>query len=166
MPRKLRLVPNRKLDQKTDIKPISFVLKGLALIGKPFYFILSNLVIGLAFILSLIGHIVNSLVAGFVKAVSTPVKKVAKPAKPRAKLPSIGSFFRLETLRISLLELKILSRIRKLFARKVTRFQKLKLRKRITFIVLFVGVLSACTYIYLAIFRSLPSPKQLSQREP
>lgn len=166
MPRKSRLVPNGEPGQKIDVKPISLGLTVLAFIGKPFYFMLSNWVVGIAFLLSLIGHLVNSLAAGFVKAVSTPVKKVARPAKPRVKIPNVGSFFKLETLRISLLELKILSRIRKLFVKRVTRFQKLKLKKRIAFVVLVVGVLSVLTYVYLAIFKSLPSPKQLSQREP
>lgn len=97
------------------------------------------------------------------KLKSLPTLRVKAP-KPR--IPKVGSFFKLETLRISLLELKIVSSARKLFVKKITRFQKLQLKKRVGLIALTLGVLSLTFYIYFAIFRSLPSPKQLSQREP
>lgn len=166
MPRRSKLAHKGHYGQNKTPRLIGYVLTGLALIGKPFYVVLSNLIIGLAFILSFIGYLVNSLVANIINTFRTPIKKVIKTPKPKAKLPSVTSFFRLETLRISLLELKILSRIRKLFVRKVSRFQKLKLRRRIALTVLVIGTLTAVIYVYLAIFRSLPSPKQLSQREP
>jgi 1A family penicillin-binding protein len=156
MPRKSRLVPSKK--------PISFVLTGLALIGKPFYLILSNLVIVLAFVLSLIGHAVNTFINGLIKAFHPP-KKV-KLSKPRAKLPNIGSFLKLESLRISLLELKFISRLRKLLVIRISRFQKLQLKKKVTLMLVVLGFVSSILYVYLSIFRDLPSPKQLSQREP
>lgn len=153
---------------------LTTVAKGLSLIGKPFYFILSSLAIALAFILSLIGSSINTLIIPLVRAFRAPKKvRLAKPREkrvvyvfPKIKLPNVGAFFKLETLKASLFELKAASKIKKFFTVKISRFQKLKLKKRISLTAIAALFIALALYSYFAIFRSLPSPGQLSQKEP
>jgi 1A family penicillin-binding protein len=95
-----------------------------------------------------------------------PKTQLPKVSLPKVKLPSFGNVFKLEGLRISLFELKIISKIKKLFVRKITRFQKLQLKTRIRFFVLFLILISFVSYFYFAIIRTLPSPKNLTDIQP
>lgn len=96
----------------------------------------------------------------------TPLKVIFPIIKPTIKLLSFGKIFRLEGLRIVLFELRIVNRIKKFFGKKITRFQKLQLKKRVAFITVFLIIFSLVCYFYFFIFRTLPSPKQLTEKEP
>ena len=150
--------------RRSEFNPLRPVAKGLAIIGKPFYFLFSSLVVALAFIVSFIGHAVNTSINRFIKAVPRVRARKRKAVKIRPlKLPV---FFKLEELRISLFELKAASRLKKLFSLKISRFQKLKLKKRVSLIAISGAIIALVLYSYFAIFRTLPSPKQLGEREP
>ncbi|HKC04742.1 MAG TPA: transglycosylase domain-containing protein [Patescibacteria group bacterium] len=123
--------------QNARLTPIKAVSEALILVGKPFYLILSNLIIGIFFLISALG-----------------------------KLPKIGPLLKLGSLRINLFELKIGRRIKKLFGLKISRFQKLKLKKRVVLIIICLGVFFSIFYIYFSIFKGLPSPKDLEGRSP
>lgn len=149
--------------QKLKINPLKIVAEGLSFIGKPFYFILSNAVLGLIFLLFLTGKATKAIFTAVVKNLRGLSTLQLRTPKPR--IPKIRVFIRLKTLRISLLKLKTVLLVKRLFAKKITRFQKLQLKKKVSLIALTLGVCSLIFYIYFAIFRHLPSPKQLSQRE-
>ena len=155
------MIPTSK---KLTINPLKIIAEGLSLIGRPFYFIISNAILGLIFLLFLAGRIEKTVFTVVIKNLKSLLTLRVKT--PKTRVPKIRVFFRLETLRISLLEQKIASSVRKLFAKKITRFQKLQLKKRVGLISLILIVFFLTFYIYFVIFRSLPSPKQLSQREP
>jgi len=125
------------------LTPFRAVAEGLAIIGKPFYFLVSRLVIGIIFLLYVVGR-------GLAKI----------------RVPKFGKFFKLEGLKISLFELKMLSKFKKLFVRKITRFQKLKFKKRAGFLITLFLVLSLVFYFYFFIVRTLPSPRGLERHEP
>lgn len=144
----------------TRLAPIKILAWVLASIGKPIYFLISHIILALIFIFYLTGHLLSLLPPAIYK-----IGKSIKPKK-KIKLPNLKNIFKLEELRISLLELKIVSKIRKLFVRKITRFQKLQLKVRIRFFAVSITILSLIIYSYLAIFRNLPSPKQLSKVTP
>jgi penicillin-binding protein 1C len=161
----------------TRLAPIKILAWVLSSVGKPIYFLLSHIVLALIFIFYITGHLLRSLSTLTTRIVKTIPKnkppkrkllkiKTKKIAPPRLKLPNLRNIFKLEELRISLLELKIISRVKKLFVRKITRFQKLQLKVRIRFFIVFIAVFSLILYSYLAIFRNLPSPKQLSKITP
>ena len=172
---KIRLLSNEKLTptpknlvrgrtQKLEINSLKIIAEGLSFIGRPFYFIISNAALGLIFLLFLVGKFGKAIFTTAVKKLESLPKLHVKA--PKLRVPGIGIFFRLETLKISLLELRIVSTVRKLFTKKITRFQKLQLKKRFGLIAWALGICSLTFYIYFAIFWSLPSPKQLTQREP
>lgn len=150
--------------RRPEFSLLKLLAEGLSAIGKPFFFLFSSLVVVLAYGVSLIGHAVNSLTNRLTKMLRRPKK--TKVVRQKIRFSRITAIFKLETLRVSLLELKLVSKLKKFFTIKVSKFQKLKLKKRITLAVLTLAVFSLIFYLYLFIFRSLPSPKQLSQREP
>jgi 1A family penicillin-binding protein len=139
--------------QKEKFNPILLIAWVLSAIGKPIYFLLSHVVLALIFVFYIFGH---------------TIRKVRFPRikLPKVKFPNLRNVFKLEGLRISLLELKIVSKAKKLFVHKITRFQKLQLEVRIRFFVVFIALFSLVLYSYFAIFRNLPSPKQLSKVTP
>jgi 1A family penicillin-binding protein len=179
-----------------SLAPIKILAWVLASIGKPIYFLLSHAALALIFVFYATGHVLRVTSLKILKAIKSKkprkrqikiVKKVLPRRKPfvinlpkinflkiklpkvsfpKIKLPDFKSIFRLEGLRISLLELKIVSKAKKLFIRKITKFQKLQLKIRIRFFIVFFVSLSLIFYTYFAIFKNLPSPKQLSEVTP
>jgi 1A family penicillin-binding protein len=140
----------------------------LILIGKPFYFLLSRLVLGITLFLYAIIHPGKKKKGPKIiyKGLTLPKIKLPKLVLPKFKVPKVKPAFKLEELKISLLELKILSKLKKFFVKKLTHLQKLQLKARVRIIVISLAVLSLIFYSYFAIFRGLPSPKELDSREP
>jgi penicillin-binding protein 1C len=171
----------------TSLAPIKVLAGILALVGKPVYFLLSHIILALIFAFYITGRILNSIPSKISKIFKSgkprkrqvkTKRKVAPPKRkpfaikfpkitfPKIKLPNLKNIFRLEGLRISLLELKIIGRLKRFFSKRITRFQKLQLKIRIRFFIAFLALLSLILYSYFAIFRNLPSPKQLSVIQP
>lgn len=178
---------NEKHAQKEIFNPVLFIARILAAIGKPIYFILSHVTLGIIFVFYITGHAITQSIEKAslllkpkkqtkrqVKVVKKTVKpkrksfilKFPKIAFPKIKFPKFGNVFKLEGLRISLFELKIVGKIKKFFGRRITRFQKLQLKKRVMFLMGLVTVLSIIFYFYYFIFRALPSPNQLTSKTP
>jgi 1A family penicillin-binding protein len=173
---------DEKLARNSNFNPIQLIAWILSSIGKPIYFLLSHIVLALIFVFYITGHVLDLIPTKISKLLKPkkPAKKQAKikkrkskPGKkifviklPKIKFPDVRRIFKLEGLKISLFELKIIGRLKKFFGKKITRFQKLQLKKRISLVVIFLGILSLIFYFYYFIFRTLPSPKQLGTREP
>jgi 1A family penicillin-binding protein len=150
----------------------------LASIGHPIYFVLSHIILVLVFVLYQITKLIKSLKQKSKKTKKPEKKQIKKRIKvtskkglfvfsfPKIKLPSFGKIFKLERLRIALFKYKIISKVKKSFGKKITRFQKLQLKKRIILLFIFFIVFSLICYFYFFIFYGLPSPKQLAAREP
>ncbi len=154
---------NEKLAQKLNLNPVGLILRGLSAIGKPIYLILSYLFIFAVAGLSFTG---NLIVKTF-SSISLFIKKSLKKSRKAAPVPpNFKKYLKIEGLRFSLFELKILSRVKKFFGRKITRFQKLKLKKRATLITLFLLIASLISYFYFFIFKTLPHPTELTARVP
>lgn len=162
MPKVARQIDAKNLARKVNLKPQSLIwwfARFLSLIGKPFYFVLSHLIIAIAFILFIIGH--------FVIATFEFLQKRAKKLKfPKITLPRVDRVIKLEGLRVNLFELKILQKIKKKFTIKISRFQKLRLKKKITLSVIFLLIVAVITYTYISIFRGLPAPSELTKKAP
>lgn len=172
---------DEKLAQSVKLSPVQIVAKGLALIGKPFYFILSHLIVGIIFVLSLIGKTTSSFLSAVIR-ISTvlkrpkakKVKNKSKPVKfefPKVKLPEIvlpdfGKFFKLESLRINLIELKIFFNLKKFIRKLVDKTKRLRPNFKSKAVAIFL-ILSLLTFnFYLLIIRGLPSPHDLERRIP
>lgn len=187
---------NEKLAQRENLNPLKLIAWVLSSVGKPIYFILSHVVLVFIFIFYIAGHLVSTAPVRLSKIFKSkrtkkrqvkakkkvlpkrklpvfkfpkivfPKIKFPKIGFPKIRFPSIGKIFRLEGLRISLLEIKIVGRLKKFFSRKITRFQKLQLKKRVALVGVFLIILFVVFYFYYFIFRTLPSPKQLTERQP
>jgi hypothetical protein len=118
--------------KQAQISPLRILAWILSSIGKPIYFLLSHIVLTLIFVFYILGHTIHLL---FVKVSKKKIRF------PKIRFPSIKNVFKLEGLRISLFELRIISRAKKLFIRKITRFQKLQLKIRIRFFIVFIHIL-------------------------
>lgn len=138
------------------------------MIGKPIYFVLSRLILGLTLFIYAIGQVGKKRRKTKIvyKGLSLPRLKFPKVSFPKFRLPKIQPLFKLEKLRVSLFELKILSSFKKFFIKKLTRLQKLQLKVRVRLIVVSLAAISLTLYSYFAIFRGLPSPKELGARQP
>ncbi len=136
----------------------------LATIGRPIYFLLSHLTLGVIFILYKTGYVLRRLVTSIVKRY--PRRRTKKTALPKFQFPKFGPFFRIEKLKIALFELKLAARLKKFFSKKITRFQKLRFKKRVSIVAVLLVALALLFYFYYFIFRTLPSPNQLGTREP
>lgn len=189
---------NEESAKKNNFNPIKTVAWVLSLVGKPFYFILSHLVLAVIFILYTTGHLIRTSSERTIKFLKgkkkektrRKKKKEKKAAKyrfvftfkfPKIELPSfkfpkikllkfefpdIRKAFKLENLRILLFELKVISKVQKFFGKKITRFQKLQLKRKISAVAAFLVFISFVSYFYFFIFRGLPSPKQLDEIQP
>ena len=153
---------NENPAHKINLKPHSLVwwFAGfLSLIGKPFYFLLSRLIIALAFGFFIVGHIVRI-------TFEILLKQIKKLKFPRISLPKVGRKMKLEHLRISLFEIKILQKIRKGFTVKISRLQKLQVKKKIILGTILSIIISGAIYSYISIFRGLPAPSELTKKAP
>jgi penicillin-binding protein 1C len=157
------------------------IKKFLAAIGKPIYFILSRIFIAIIFVMYLIKDLASSIQDTMIRAIVSFNKRPRKQKKRvkknkrvflklkpilLPKFPNLVNIFKLESLRISLFEIKVLLKIKRFFNRKITRFQKLKLKKRLFILGSFLLVFSFAVYFYFFIIKTLPSPSELIQRVP
>lgn len=156
----------------------------LILIGKPIYFILSHILIAVVFIAYQTRKVAlstNTLILNIIKIIQKNIKsqkrgrerkkrKVKLTRKlitfPKINLPNLPTLFKLEGLKISLFKIKILIKIKKIFRRKITRFQKLQSKKRVFISIVFLSVISIALFLYFFIFKTLPSPNELTQKTP
>lgn len=164
--------------QSEKLTPVKAVAEGLIIVGKPFYFLLSHLIIGIIFLLYGLGRATRVLFAAVAKTLVVRRKPkrekrrektgdiLAKFRLPKTGIPKLKVFFKLGSLRINLLELKLLARLKKLLTLRISRFQKLKLKKKVVLVGISLALLSSIFYIYISIFRGLPSPKDLEVRSP
>jgi penicillin-binding protein 1C len=183
---------NEKSARNSKFNPVYTVAWVLASVGKPVYFLLSHIILALIFIFYITGHVINSVpvkLSKFLKpkklkkkqakiirkrkqpkwklfVLRFPKIKLPKIGFPKIKLPAFGNVFKLEGLKISLFELKIIGKLKKFFGKKITRFQKLQLKKRVGVVAVFLVILSLVFYFYYFIFRTLPSPKHLTEVQP
>jgi len=146
------------------------IKKILIFVGKPFYFILSRLALFLAFI--------------FYEPKKTNKKLKKKKAKrahkkfvfPKIKLPKIKfnlpkipviSFnLKLEELKISLLELKIRSKIKKFLGNLTKIFKNRKINFQLKLVIPLLLVILFTLSFYFFILKDLPSPHNLTVRQP
>ncbi len=183
--------PNFKLNEKSaqnsNFAPFRTFGGVLILIGKPFYFILSRATVGIIFLLFAIGITTRLIVTTVIRIIvvkgnikqkrlrtqKTPRKKLKLLKKkfftiqrPKFSFPNIKRVFKLESLRISLFELKILFNFKKNVAKIVDSIRKYRSNfKSKLFIVISVLIFLLFNFYFL-IFKDLPSPKDLDTREP
>lgn len=176
-------VKNEKLAQNANLTPVRAIAEGLILVGKPFYFILSHLAIGIVFLLFIIGRITRTLATTIIRIIVVPKKSKAKERKvvklkaktvvelpkfkfPKVGFPKLGTFFKLEGLKVSLFELKIVSGIKKILIKPVKSFRKKKPSVRFRILFVISSLLLLVISFYLLILRGLPSPHELEGRSP
>jgi len=149
---------------------IKAIKRILILTGKPIYFVLSRLVIilGLLFYaFSRKGKKRKKIKSRIIyKRLSFPKVKLPKFKLPAINVPKISPKLKLEELKITLFELKTLAKFKKFFTRKLTRLQKLQLKISVRVIIICLAAISLVLYSYFAVFRGLPSPKELESRQP
>jgi 1A family penicillin-binding protein len=140
----------------------------LILTGKPVYFVMSRLTLGMALILYAIkpkGKKGKKTKIVY-KCFGLPKFKFPRLSLPKFNLPKVGPIFRLEELRISLLELKILSRIKKAAGKILKGLRARKYKLTLKFLLPAFFLLALIFTFYFSILRGLPSPKELDVREP
>lgn len=162
---KSRKTKNEKLAQKCIDNLINIITWVFSSIGKPIYFVLSHILIFFAFVI----YLPTSKIKKTKK--TKRGKKFIEISLPKIKFPHIqfpnfSEIFKLERLRISLFELKTIINLKRFFSRKITRFQKLKLRKRFIILGIFLFIFSIIFSFYFFIIRTLPSPSELTQKVP
>jgi penicillin-binding protein 1C len=149
----------------------------LVAVGKPFFLIFSSLVVVTAFLI----HTTSKIKFGF--KIRKPAKKRKKekiiyqkrrwpkisfPAIkfPKLKLPQIGIKLRLKQLHLFAVELKIFSKIGRFF-RSISKFLKnRKFKFRLKIILPLAVLLLLPVAFYLIILKDLPSPNDLTVKEP
>lgn len=163
---------------------MSFIVWLLAGIGKPVFFIFSHLFIGLTFILLILVKFAKDLSSlsiqkykelisrlklsvkskNFKKILKRQIRKRRKLLKK--KVQRLVPAFKLESLKIALFGLKILSNLKKLILKKPSRREKIKIRIRVGVLLLILLLVSGGTYFYFYIFRTLPPASDLMQKTP
>ncbi len=142
---------------KRTKKKLGLVIGVLALVGKPLFLLLTAIVIGAAFFLSIIGKSVRLIIS----SKQSKIRKIKKKVKPPKKL-SLSDLLKLERLRIFLFELKLQLKIKKFFS-KIPKFKiKIRLKPILIFALLLVSFLSLI--FYFLIFKGLPDPRNLTKR--
>lgn len=146
---------------------IKVIKRVLILAGKPVYFVLSRLILGIStlFYTPVKTGKKQKRTKVVYKRLGFPKLIFPKLSFPKLKFPKVTPKLKLEELEIALLELKILSRLKKFFSKKLTRLQKLRLKISVRFVVISVIIVSLFSYSYFAIFKGLPSPKELEARQ-
>ncbi len=155
MARKAQKKTNENPAQKVNLSLVSTITRGLASIGKPVYFILSHIFVFFALVLTIVG-----------KEAYKKIHRKKKKTKKAYPLPDFKRYLKIEKLKVALFEIKILYKIKRFFRRKITRFQKLKLKRRIVLTVLTIILISSVSYFYFFIFKPLPHPTELGKRVP
>ena len=147
--------PNETPAQNFRHSLIRIIIEGLALVGKPIYFVLSHTVIAIFYILFTVGKTTRKT--------NTEKRKVKLP---RSSFPNFKIIFKLQSLRIALLELKILFNFKRIIGKIVNPIRKFRPNYKSKFFAIVAVLLFLILDSYLLIFRGLPSPKDLGTREP
>ncbi|KKU04244.1 MAG: hypothetical protein UX88_C0002G0013 [Candidatus Woesebacteria bacterium GW2011_GWC2_47_16] len=137
----------------------------LVFVGKPFFFLLSHLIIALLFIVYLIGHTATIMTTGLLRFRIPQVKlpkvklRLKRIRTPKIIVPKLGPLPYLFWLKIKL-------RLIRVFALPVKiRPPKVKIKPAPKAVVFF-GFLAFLAFIFwLTILRGLPSPRALLTRE-
>ncbi|HKB88706.1 MAG TPA: transglycosylase domain-containing protein [Patescibacteria group bacterium] len=180
MAKKATKTKNENNAQNNNFNPVELIAWALSSIGKPIYFVFTYIVLAFIFVFYKIGHTINSIPGKVNKLIKikTVNKKIVKRKQkrfvfnfpkfsfPKVKFPNLLQVLKLRSLRFSLFELKIIEKLKRFFSKKITRFQKLKLKRRIFIFSLLIIIIALASYFYIFIISTLPSPNQLSQREP
>lgn len=147
---------------------IKAVRRALVLTGKPIYFVLSRLILVITLFFAATGQTGKKRKKTKVvyKRFRLPKLKFPKVSLPKFKLPKVSPRLKLEELRISLLELKILAKIKKTVGKlsKTLRNRKIKPKLKLLLPVLVILLLIFAFYFY--ILKGLPSSHDLDSREP
>ena len=170
-----RKKPNAKLAQKNKSNSPNLIAGVLILVGKPFYFVITRSLLGLVFILYVVGHATTVLTVGILKRLfafkkqKEPQKKLPKvktiktgKTLPKIAFPNLTDIFKLWFLRLSLNLLKLGSRIKKL----TEKFRWPKINFKLKLLTPIFLILILIIYFYISIIRNLPSPKGLTNRNP
>lgn len=147
---------------------IKAVKRILVLAGKPLYFVLSRIIL----ILTLFLFIPNQpktkqkKTKVVYKRLILPKLKLSKFKLPKFKFPKVSPILKLEELRISLFELKILAKINKTTSKFRKTLRGRKVKPKLKLLLPFFVVLFLIFTFYLFILKGLPSPKELDARVP
>ena len=187
VPKRHRKIQNEKLAQKFSFNPLKLIAGGLILIGKPFYFLISNLILVCLLLLSKLGQGTLALANLTTNIVKRPKKQKIKAKKqikiifpkfiipklslpkiklPTIKIPKLGTFFRIESLKVNLLELRLLSKLNKINLKVKKSFLKTKFKLRFRIFLPILLLIFVFLSFYFFILKDLPSPKELTKREP
>ncbi len=152
---------DEKHAQKIEFNPIGMVSWVLGSIGKPFYFLLSNLVLGIIIFLYLIGHSVRGIFNFKPRKINFPKIKIPSFKLSSITFPKIKfNKVRILELKFSLFELKVFLKIKNLF----TKRKKLKFRFKIVyFLPILLTTFILCFWFF--ILKDLPSPHNLTDRQ-
>lgn len=162
----------KKKPQDIGLTPLRAISEGLVLVGRPFYFLLSRIFITVIFLLYTLGRITRAIATTIIRIIVAPFKSnIRRPKKgklktPEIKVPKIGTFLKLEGLRLSLLGQKILTGLKKLWLKKIKPVFKPGFRFRLKFftVIFLLSALFLLLSFYFLIFRDLPSPEALENR--
>ena len=147
---------------------IKVIKRVLILTGRPVYFILSQITLGVALLSHAISQTGKKRKKSKIvyKSFGFPKLKFPRLTLPKFKFPSVSPTFKLEELRISLLKLKVLSRIKKTAGRLSKKLRARKFKPTLKLILPVCLLLLLMIAFYFYILRGLPSPKELDVREP
>ena len=145
-----------------------FIKRVLILTGKPIYFILSQLALTVASLLYAIKPTSKKRKKTKIvyKSFGFPKLKFPKLVLPKFQFPKISPILKLGELRINLLEVKIVSRMKKTAGKLTKVLRRRKIKPKLNLLLPIFLFLFLVISFYLLILRSLPSPKELDDRQP
>lgn len=166
----------KRARQSSDAKPVQIknlnpfkILQGvLIFVGKPFYLLLSYIVIGILFAFFAIGKTTRGAFVHFYKYLTKPIPPEPKITTPKIKLPKFDAKtltkkgLKIYWLKTQLFLIKIARQILKPFT-KIRRRLPIKLATEIK-VAISILVLLVFGFWFL-VLKGLPSPKDLVTRE-
>lgn len=163
---------DENLAHRLSINPAKLLKLGISLVGKPVFYLLSNLTILAVLVFYASVSKIEPLFRKKIKSKKTAKKR--KKIKSKFRLPKLPVFnlsgivteLKLDKLKIALFEIKILYNLKRIFIRKLTRFQKIRLRNKLLLFGSALIVISFCTYFYYVIYKPLPPPSDLGKKTP
>ena len=147
---------------------IKAVKRILILTGKPLYFLLSRLTLGLTLLIYAFTQTGKKRKKTKIvyKCLGIPKLKIPKIIIPKFKIPKISRALKLDKLRINLFELKIRARIKKASGKVSKTLHGRKIKPKLKLLLPILSVLLLTYTFYFFILKGLPSPKELDTREP
>jgi len=146
---------------------VKAVKRILILTGKPLYFLISKLTLGLTFLIYATTQTSKKRKKTKIvyKCFGIPKFSLPKITIPKFKIPKIGPALKLDELRINLLGLKIRARINKIAVKLSKTLHGRRIKPKIKLLLPFLIVLSLIFTFYFFILKGLPSSKELANRE-